>query len=76
MNVQFNGQKFSVLSEKVSFNPWFFWLKNQKYAFLKKRVLIKVLYQISVQLVIDWSSHFKKHQTLEILTKVDFLNIS
>ena len=39
-------------------------------------VLSRDLYQIKVQLVINWSSRFKKkHQTLEILTKVEFLRI-
>ena len=31
--VWFNGQKLSGLSEKLSLNPRFFWLKMQKYAF-------------------------------------------
>ena len=43
----------------------------QKYAFLKKMVLSEVFYQIKVQLVINWCSRLQKHQTLEILTKVD-----
>ena len=42
--VQFNGQKFRGLSEK-SFNPQF-WVKMQKYAFLKKNNFNEVLYQI------------------------------
>ena len=36
---------------------------------------IEVLYQLIVQLVIDRSSRLQKYQTLEILTKVDFLRI-
>ena len=46
-----------------------------KYAFLKKNGFSGVLYQILVQFVINWSSRPQKRQTLEILTKVDFLRI-
>ena len=38
-------------------------------------VLSEVLYQIKVQLVINWSSRRQKNQALEILTEVDFLRI-
>ena len=44
--MQFNGQNLSGLLENLSFNPHFFVLKMQKYAFLKKMVLSEVLYQI------------------------------
>ena len=59
------------LSEKLSLNPrFFFLLKMQKYAFLRKMVLNEVLYQIKVQLVINWSSRLQKHQTFEILIEL------
>ena len=59
--MQFNGQKFSGISEKLSLNPRFILLKMQKYAFLKKNVFfIEGLYQILVQMVIDWSSRLQK----------------
>ena len=51
--MQFNGQKFSGLSEKLSFNSLGFLVKMQKYAFLKNMALSEVLYQIKVQLVIN-----------------------
>ena len=44
--VQFNGQKFSDFSKKLSFNPRFLWLKGKKCFFEEKIVLIEVLYQI------------------------------
>ena len=42
--MQFNGQKYSGFSEKLSFNPRFFFLaKNAKICFLKKNGLGKGL---------------------------------
>ena len=38
------GKLFSGFSDKLSFNPRFL-VKMQKYAFLKKMVLIEALYQ-------------------------------
>ena len=70
--MQFNGQKFSNLSEKLSFNPHFFGLKMQKSAFLKKNGFECSCYQINEQLVINWSSRLNKHETLEILIKIDY----
>ena len=72
--VQFHRQKFSGLSDKLSFNPqffvfvffvfFFFWLK------IKKKMLFK-------KMVLDWSglANFKKYHTLEIWTKLDFLRV-
>ena len=38
-------------------------------------VLSEILYQIQVQLVINRACRLQKHQTLKILTKVEFLRI-
>ena len=47
----------------------------QKYAILKIMFFIEVLYQIEVQLVINWSSRLQKTPNTKILTKIDFLRI-
>ena len=63
--MQFDGEKLSGLSTLVFF-----------ISFVKigKICCFEVLYQIKVQLVINWSTRLKK-KTLEILTKVVFLHI-
>ena len=48
--MQFNGQKFSNLSEKLSFNPHYFGLKMQKSAFLKKNGFECSCYQIGLNI--------------------------
>ena len=46
--MQFNGQKFSGLSEKLSFNPRFFLVKKAKICFLEeKRVWVKFISNLS-----------------------------
>ena len=64
------GKSLAVL-QKSCISVHVFWSKIKKYVFLREMVLIEVLYQIYVQLVIDWFVDFKKHQTL-VLTKRDF----
>ena len=50
--MQFNGQKISGVSEHVSFNlRFFFLLKMQKYAFLKKNGLIRRLSLIGIDAI-------------------------
>ena len=47
INVQFNWQKLSCFSERLSFNPRFFFAKNAKsLLFEEKWFGIEVLYQI------------------------------
>ena len=36
----FNGQKFSGLSEKLSFNPPFVWFKNANICFLEEKTVL------------------------------------
>ena len=50
--MHFNWQKFSGVSELLSFPPEFFLVKNTKIAFFEeKRVLNVVFYRIEVQVV-------------------------
>ena len=51
-----------------------FLLKCKNMLFWRKMGLIEVLYQIKVQMVINWSGQLQLQITpkLEILTKVDF----
>ena len=78
--MQLNGQKFSGLSDQFFLIHNFLGLKNAKFCFLKKRIVLReVFYQIKVQLLINWSSrllsYFNKRQTLEILIRVNFVRI-
>ena len=56
--------------------PESFWAKNEKFDFsLRKRGLEFSLYKLEVYVFINWSSRLEKHQTIEILLRVEFLLI-
>ena len=51
-----------------------FLVKKAKVTFLKINVFLsKIFYQIKMQAAINWSSHLKKHQTLQYFQTTDFL---
>ena len=74
--MHFNGQTFSSVFEQFSFNSKLFWLKMQKYTFLRKMVLIIVFF---IKLAFRWLqtglSALKNTNQLKILLMVDFLRI-
>ena len=73
IDVQFNGKLFSGSSEKLSFNPRFFLVKKAKICFFdEKWFWLKFYIRFKIKWQYTGLVDFINHQTLEILTKVDF----
>ena len=73
-----HGQQFSGVLEKFSCtSSLLFFVKNakKKNIFENKCFLSKMLYQIKMQAATNWSSLFKKHQTLNFFKRQIFYAI-
>ena len=71
--MHFNLQKFSGISDLLSFSPQFFVKNAKKSHFLRKRVLSVVFIELKGRWLQTGLADLIKHQTSVFFLRVDFL---